>query len=113
MKAWKRKARCAGGPADGSVMQVSKNWGCDRSATSGTSSDEEHYVESAVTEARKHLSALSKDPFKAFGNIRRLQKPLERPDDISAVDHSTSPGSMRERVSLYSTTPLTDEIVGE
>jgi hypothetical protein len=86
---------------DVAVMQVSKNWGRDRSryfedGDSGTSSDEEHYVETAIAEERKHLSALREDSFKAFGNIRRLQKPLDRPDDIDAVEQSIEETELTE-----------------
>jgi hypothetical protein len=82
-------------------MQVSKNWGKDRSryfedGDSGTSSDEEHYVETAIEEERKHLSALPEDSFKAFAGIRRLQKPPDLPNELRDIDESLDESELTE-----------------
>jgi hypothetical protein len=81
-------------------MQVSKKWGQDRSlyfedGDEGTSSDEEHYVEAAIEEERKHLSVIPEDSFKAFANLRRLQQPLI-PEDLRETDEAIEAAQLAE-----------------
>jgi hypothetical protein len=82
-------------------MQVARSWGRDRAryfedGDSGTSSDEEHYVEAALAEERKHAGALRADAFAAFERLRRLPAPLARPDDIGAVERSADAAAAAE-----------------
>ena len=77
-KSWDKKAEEQGG--DIPVMSISTNWGKDRSlyyegsGDSGTSSDEEHYIDDGIGEERKHLSTLDEQSFKLFNNKSALEK---------------------------------------
>jgi hypothetical protein len=72
-------------------MTVAERWGNDRSlyfedGDSGSSSDEERYVQTAIDEERKHLSTLTPANFRLFSNLRRLPGPLELPSTTDEID---------------------------
>lgn len=77
-KSWDRKAEEQG--TDIPVMSITTNWGKDRSlyyegsGDSGTSSDEEHYVDDAINDERKHLATLDEQSFRLFSNKKELEK---------------------------------------
>lgn len=77
-KSWDKRAEEQG--TDIPVMSISTNWGKDRSlyyegsGDSGTSSDEEHYINDGIEEERKHLSTIDEQSFRLFGNKKSLEK---------------------------------------
>lgn len=77
--------------ADGSKSVPMSKWGKDKSiyyesGDSGTESDEEHLVEEAIDEEKRHLSRLHEESFQIFGSIKKLPTPQGMKDLGEAVE---------------------------
>ncbi|OHT09722.1 hypothetical protein TRFO_21228 [Tritrichomonas foetus] len=99
-KSWDRKAE--EDQQNIPVMQVNTKWGNDRSlyfdgeGDSGTSSDEEHFIEDAIEEERKHLSTLDESSFKLFSNVKKIEKTPILDQSIDDIEKSINEDQMNE-----------------
>jgi hypothetical protein len=110
MRSWKKQRRRQKPPADDlgggsledvTVMQVAQKWGPNKSAyfedgDSGTSSDEEHYVQSAIEEERKHLSSLNPASFRFFSTIGKLSCSIDVAASVDSAERSADAQELRE-----------------
>lgn len=72
------------------VFQYETKWGKDMiygDADSGSESDEEHYIEEAEMQEKKHLSSMKREDFKAFHppSLSEMDHQIEAPKEDSTI----------------------------
>ncbi|EAY17560.1 hypothetical protein TVAG_453880 [Trichomonas vaginalis G3] len=87
------------------VFQYETNWGKENiygEADSGSESDEEHYIEEAEIQEKKHLSTLKNEDYKAFQppSLSEIDHAMEAPKEDSAILEQKLNEKQKEELSL-------------